>query len=277
MMVVVALCLMLLLLAIGTHVAVVLGLVTTGLVLTVAGVPPTVVAQTAFKSVNSYPMLAIPMFVLAGNLMMKGNLANLMIELIGSLVRVIRGGLAITVMLSSVFFAAVSGSSVGSAAAIGVATIDGLRRENYPTHFAAGIVAVGGTLGIMIPPSLSFILIGSIVGLPVDQLFIAGILPALLEASFLLITVAALSWRNGYGDVAQAADFASFGRRLPGAFAALVMPVLIIGSIYGGFSRRPKCRRSPPPMPPSCACSSIEASAWANSGTRRATRCCRPR
>ncbi|MES1927582.1 TRAP transporter large permease [Salinisphaera sp. T31B1] len=235
MTILIALCLMLLLLAIGTHVAVVLGLVTGGLVLTVAGVPATVVAQTAFKSVNSYPMLAIPMFVLAGNLMMKGNLASLMIELIGSLVRAVRGGLAITVMLSSVFFAAVSGSSVGSAAAIGVATIDGLKKERYPTHFAAGIVAVGGTLGIMIPPSLSFILIGSIVGLPVDKLFVAGILPALLEATFLLITVAYLSWKNQYGDIAQAPDFKGFGRRLPGATAALLMPVLIIGSIYGGY------------------------------------------
>lgn len=235
MTILIALCLMLLLLAIGTHVAVVLGLVTGGLVLTVAGVPATVVAQTAFKSVNSYPMLAIPMFVLAGNLMMKGNLANLMIELIGSLVRAVRGGLAITVMLSSVFFAAVSGSSVGSAAAIGVATIDGLKKERYPTHFAAGIVAVGGTLGIMIPPSLSFILIGSIVGLPVDKLFVAGILPALLEATFLLATVAYLSWKNQYGDIAEAPDFKGFGRRLPGATAALLMPVLIIGSIYGGY------------------------------------------
>ncbi|GAB3678143.1 TRAP transporter large permease [Salinisphaera aquimarina] len=235
MTIVIALCLMLVLLAIGTHVAVVLGLVTAGLVLTVAGVPATVIAQTAFKSVNSYPMLAIPMFVLAGNLMMKGDLAKLMIDLIGSLVRSVRGGLAITVMLSSVFFAAVSGSSVGSAAAIGVATIDGLKKERYPTHFAAGIVAVGGTLGIMIPPSLSFILIGSIVGLPVDQLFVAGILPALLEATCLLCTVAYLSWKHQYGEIAAAPDFKGFGQRLPGAFAALMMPVLIIGSIYGGY------------------------------------------
>ncbi len=90
---------MLALLAIGTHVAVAMGLVTTGMILMLQGVPTTVIAQTAFKSVNSYPLMAIPMFVLAGNLMMRGNIAGLMIDLIGSIVRVVRGGLALTVML----------------------------------------------------------------------------------------------------------------------------------------------------------------------------------
>ena len=120
---------MLILLAIGTHAAVAMGLATAFLVLSIDGVPVTVIAQTAFKSVNSYPLMAIPMFVLAGNLMMSGKVAGLMIDLIGSLARVIRGGLAFTVMLASVFFAAVSGSSVGSAAAIGDATVEEMRSE----------------------------------------------------------------------------------------------------------------------------------------------------
>jgi len=162
MLMLAAVILMLALLAIGSHVAVALGLVTTGLILTMDGVPMTVVAQTAFKAVNSYPLMAVPMFILAGNLMMRGNIAGLMIDLIGSIVRAVQGGLALTVMIACVFFAAISGSSVGSAAAIGAATVDGLKREEYPARFAAGIVAVGGTLGLMLPPSLGFILIGSI-------------------------------------------------------------------------------------------------------------------
>lgn len=117
-------------LAIGFHIAVTMGLVSSALVLSMPSVPVTVIAQTAFQSINSYPLMAIPMFILMGNVMTKGNIVGVLIDLIGSIVRCIRGGLAITVMLSCIFFAAVSGSSVGSAAAIGSATIEGLKREN---------------------------------------------------------------------------------------------------------------------------------------------------
>lgn len=235
MLIILAVVLMLVLLAIGSHVAVALGLVSTGLIMMLDGVPTTVIAQTAYKSVNSYPLMAVPMFVLAGNLMMKGNIAGLMIDLIGSIVRAVRGGLALTVMIACVFFAAISGSSVGSAAAIGAATVDGLKNEEYPPRFSAGLVAVGGTLGLMIPPSLGFILIGSIVGLPVDKLFIAGILPGLMEACLLMITVVYMSRRFGYGTTTAKPDWSGFTRRFPKASAAILMPVLIIGSIYTGY------------------------------------------
>jgi len=235
MLMVLAVVLMLALLAIGSHVAVALGLVTTGLILMIDGVPMTVIAQTAFKAVNSYPLMAVPMFILAGNLMMRGNIAGIMIDLIGSIVRAVQGGLALTVMIACVFFAAISGSSVGSAAAIGAATVEGLKREEYPARFSAGIVAVGGTLGLMIPPSLGFILIGSIVGLPVDKLFIAGVAPGLMEATLLLTTVAWMARRYGYGKTTSKADWGGFAKRLPKTGAALLMPVLIIGSIYTGY------------------------------------------
>ena len=225
----------LLFLAIGSHVAVALGLVAAVLLLWFGGVPNTVIAQTAFKSVNSYALMAVPMFVLAGNLMMRGRIAELMIELTGSLVRAVRGGLAQTVLLTAVFFAAISGSSVGSAAAIGASTVEGLRRDNYPPRFAAALVAVGGTLGLMIPPSLSFILIGSIVGLPVDKLFMAGILPGLMEACLLMIGTYVMVRKNGYGRRAERPDWKGFGQKLPRALPALMMPVLVLGSIYSGF------------------------------------------
>ena len=235
MLMFIALAVTLVFLAFGTHVAVAHGLVTAGLVLLLVGGPTTLIAPTAFKSVNSYPLMAIPMFVLAGNLMMKGQIANLMIELVGSVVRAVKGGLALTVLITSVFFAAVSGSSVASAAAIGGSTVEGLKREKYPARFSAAIVAVGGTLGLMIPPSLAFILIGSIVGLPVDKLFIAGLLPGLMEAIMLMIATVFFAKRNNYGAKALRPDWGGFGRRLPGATAALAMPVLVLGSIYTGF------------------------------------------
>ena len=235
-MIILSVVLMLALLAIGSHAAIAMGLVSTALVLlAIDGVPMTVIAQTAFKSVNSYPLMAIPMFVLAGNLMMRGQVVNLMIDLIGCVVRAVQGGLALTIMATSVFFAAISGSSVGSAAAIGGAAVKGLRAEEYPARFSAGIVAVGGTIGLMIPPSLGFILIGSIVGLPVDRLFIAGVVPGLMEGGLMMITVVWLSRRYGYGKTTQRPDWAGFATRLPKASAAMLMPVFIIGSIYSGW------------------------------------------
>src|SRR5690606_23438114 len=103
MLLILALVAMLVFMAIGTPAAVAMGLVTIGLVLMMDGVPTTVIAQTAFKSVNSYPLMAIPMFVLAGNLMMRGRIAEVMVDLVGSVMRAIRGGMALTAMLASVF------------------------------------------------------------------------------------------------------------------------------------------------------------------------------
>src|SRR5690606_37112729 len=113
-------------------------------------------------------------------------------------------------------------------------TVEGLKREKYPPRFAAALVAVGGTLGLMIPPSLGFILIGSIVGLPVDKLFIAGILPGLMETAFLLTTTMWLVRKNGYGQTTGKPDFKGFIARTPGAAGALSMPVLVLGTIYLG-------------------------------------------
>jgi C4-dicarboxylate transporter DctM subunit len=226
---------LLFLMAIGVHVAASMGAVSSAMLMTLDGVPVTVIAQTVFNSVNSYPLMAIPMFILMGNLMTRGRIVTILLDLIGSVMRAVRGGLALTVMLSCVFFAAVSGSSVASASAIGAAAVRELKREHYPPRFAAALVAVGGTLGLMIPPSLGFILIGSIVGLPVDRLFIAGLLPGLMEAALLMLTTYVLSRRNGYGGPPQPAQPARFVRQLPRASGALTMPVLVMGGIYMGI------------------------------------------
>lgn len=226
---------LLVLMALGAHVATTMGLVSSLMVMSVDGVPIAVIAQTAFKSINSYPLMAVPMFILMGNIMMRGNIVSILVDLIGSLVRYFKGGLALTVMLSCVFFAAISGSSVASASAIGASTVEELKRESYPANFSAALVAVGGTLGLMIPPSLGFILIGSIVGIPVDKLFIAGIVPGLFEAALLLITTYWICSTRGYGGKRASIDVKGFFRRFPSSTGALSMPVLIMGSIYFGL------------------------------------------
>lgn len=226
---------LLVLMALGAHVATTMGLISSAIALSIDNVPIAVIAQTAFKSINSYPLMAVPMFILMGNIMMRGNIVFVLVDLIGSLVRFFRGGLALTVMLACVFFAAISGSSVASASAIGASTVEELKKERYPANFSAALVAVGGTLGLMIPPSLGFILIGSIVGIPVDKLFIAGIVPGLFEAALLLITTYVICRKKGYGSQHAAIDVKGFFKKLPRSSGALSMPVLIMGSIYLGL------------------------------------------
>ena len=234
-MLVLAVLLLVLLFISGTHIAVALGLTASFILLIVEGVPIATLGQVAFKSMDSYSLAAVPLFVLAGNLLTKGQIAQVIVELIGSVVRKFRAGLALTAMLSCVFFAAISGSSVASAAAIGSATVETLKAEKYPASFAAGIVAVGGTLGLMIPPSLSFILIGSMVGLPIDKLFIAGVMPGLFEGVVLCIATIYISRTRGYGVAPQPADWGKFRKKFLPASGALFLPVLIIGTIYGGI------------------------------------------
>ena len=227
--------LMLVLFTIGVHMAVAMAVCGALLVLFASGVPLHTIAQNAFTSVDSYALVAIPFFIWTGDLMMRGRLATVIVELIGTIARTLRGGLAITVLGACVFFAAISGSSVATAAAVGATSVESLKKEGYPPRFAAALAAVGGTLGVMIPPSLSFIVIGAVVGLPVDKLFLAGIIPGLLEALLLIITAYVISHRNNYGVRTPRPDFRGFAERLPWALPALAMPVLILGSIYGGI------------------------------------------
>lgn len=219
----------------GTHIAIALGLTATFLLLVIEQVPIATLGQVAFKSMDSYALAAVPLFLLAGDLLTRGQIAQVIVDLVGSVMRTFRAGLALTAMMSCVFFAAISGSSVASAAAIGSATVETLKAEKYPAGFAAGIVAVGGTLGLMIPPSLSFILIGSMVGLPVDKLFIAGIMPGIFEATMLCIATIYISRKRGYGVQPKSADWVQFRRKFLPASGALFLPVLIIGTIYGGI------------------------------------------
>jgi len=224
------------LLASRIHIAVGLGMTGIILLLIYHGIPMQVINQSVFKSVDSYPLAAIPFFILLGEGIQKGKLAPYVMDLINLFLRRFRGGLAVATILTSVFFAAVSGSSVASAAALGRNVTDILEEEKYPKRFAAGLVAVGATLGIMIPPSLSFIIIGTMVGLPIVTLFTAGILPGLVEATGLAIVAYYLSRKNQWGIVAKEnISIAAVGRLTGRASPILFTPFLILGGIYLGW------------------------------------------
>ena len=221
----------------GMHIAIALGLTATCLLFIFGGMPLSIIAQKAFASINSYALAAIPFFILAGEIIMEAKLANRLLDFAGLFLRRVRGGLAMAVVVTSVFFAAVSGSSVASAAALGHGMVELLRHEDYPRRFIAGLVASGGTLGLLIPPSLTFILIGSMQGLPILDLFTAGIVPGLLEALLLMLVCRHLCIRNNWGKVVSTfrVDRTEIKSILKASSGILFMPFLILGGIYLGF------------------------------------------
>jgi C4-dicarboxylate transporter DctM subunit len=235
MTVAIAVVALLALIAAGIHVAIALGIIAAGLMLVNFNIPPILIAQTAWGSIDSYALVAIPFFIFSGNLMSRGNLALVIMNLVASVVRCFKGGVALALAISSMFFAAVNGSSVACAVALGPAAVRLLPAEGYSPRFSAALIAVCGTLGLMIPPSLSFILIGSIVGMPIPDLFIAGIIPGLLELTLLATGTVVLSRRYGFGIQQDKPDWKAFRNALPSASGALLMPVLIIGTIYAGL------------------------------------------
>jgi C4-dicarboxylate transporter DctM subunit len=226
--------LLIILLASGLEIGIAIGLAGMLLLLFSVNIPLSVVAHEVFSSVHSYSLLAIPFFILAGNFMMEGKIADRLLNFFGSFMRRITGGLSIGAMVSAVFFAAISGSSVASAAALSRTFIEILGAENYPKRFISGIVAVGGTLGLMIPPSIVFIIIGTMIGIPIRDLFIAGLTPGILEGLLLIIMTYILSKKYNYG-YKREIKYTEIKTNFSKSILALFLPVLILGGIYLGI------------------------------------------
>jgi C4-dicarboxylate transporter DctM subunit len=236
----------LLLLVGGIHIGAALGLSAAFLLLVFESMPISTIAQNAFVSVNSYPLAAIPFFILTGDIALEGKLADRLLDFVGLFLRKIQAGLAMAVVASTVFFAAVSGSSVASAAALGRSVIELLKDEDYPQRFIAGLVAAGSTMGLLIPPSLTFIIIGSMYGIPIIKLFTAGIIPGLSEAMLTMGLCYFLCKKNGWGKPENAKNYLALKNRyekignsffplLKSSAGVLFLPFLILGGIYLGF------------------------------------------
>lgn len=214
--------------AIGLGVAGAVGLIATGQSLDI-------VAEVIYSSADNFVLLAIPLFVLMSRLLMKTGMGDDIFELINSFLRHLPGGLAAGSVLCCAFFAAISGSSVTNAAAVGLIAIPSLIRHGYPKEFAAGLVAAGGTLGILIPPSIPFIVYGAIADQSVSKLFLAGVVPGVVVTLLILAHAVIVSRVRGYGTpqppMAWRARWAALRRSGP----LLALPVLILGGIYTGI------------------------------------------
>ena len=225
---------MLALFALSVPVAISIGLAGIAGVLTSDRPSLLVLGQQLFTSIDRYPLAAIPFFILAGNLMETGGISRRLMEFAKSLVGGVQGGLACTCVLTCMIFAAVSGSSVATTFAIGAILVPAMTRHGYPSNFAAAIQASSAELGVIIPPSIPMILYGISADVSVGELFIAGIGPGLLIGASLILFVWVWAKVKGLGKT-DGEGRLGFLVALRRAWLGLMMPVIVLGGIYGGI------------------------------------------
>lgn len=223
------------LLAFGVPVAFSLWLTGLGAVVFFQVTSLTQIAQSIYSGLDSFVLLAIPFFILAGNIMLRSGFAKYLFDLMQSLVGGISGGASVGASGASAIFGAMTGSSVASAAALGRVMIPVMGTLGYPRQFSAGLMAAGGTLGILIPPSVTFIIYAEMAQQSVKDLFIAGVLPGLVAAAAIGLVAFMLARRHGYGKRTEPFSIARVGTTFRRAGPALLMPAIVLGGIYLGF------------------------------------------
>jgi C4-dicarboxylate transporter DctM subunit len=200
----------------------------------ILGGSPTIVQTTIFGSLDSFPLLAIPFFIFAGEIMGRGGIAKRIIVWVISIVGGVRGSLALTTIASSELFGAMSGSAVGTVAAVGRLLLPALRENGYDERFAVSLIAASGAIAVVIPPSIPLIIYGVVAQQPVTVLFLAGILPALLIG---IVDAGYVLWYARRTGVPTTAGqrWSSIVTSTRDAGFALGTPVVVFGGIYGGI------------------------------------------
>ncbi len=209
-----------------------LGLATLVVMMTMSSIPTVIISQNAFAALDSFPLMAIPFFILAGNLMEHGGISKRLLKFADSLVGFFTGGLSIVTTLTCMFFAAISGSGPATVSAIGTFMIPAMDDEGYDPAFAAALTSAAGSIGVIIPPSIPFVIYAVAVGGSITDLFIAGIIPGLLIGLALIITSYFLAKKHGWKSVGKRFSLKNVGKSFIDSFWALLMPVIILGSIY---------------------------------------------
>ena len=209
-----------------------IGLASLAAVWCMGKVPLFIVAQRMFTGMDSFPLLAIPMFMVAGVLMEQGGISRRLIDLASSLVGHVYGGLGIIAVLASMFFAAISGSAPATVVAIGSIMIPAMIDQGYDKRFAVALLAAAGTIGVVIPPSIPFVSYGITMNVSIGRLFAAGIMPGVLMGLALMLVCYLHSRRHGYRY--DGGREHSLWETLRRASWGILMPVIILGGIYGG-------------------------------------------
>jgi C4-dicarboxylate transporter DctM subunit len=203
-----------------------------GLVLT--GTPLVVIVQKLWTAVDTFPLVAVPLFILAGDIMSVGGITRRLVDFAQALVGHLTSGLAMVAVVACMFFAAVSGSAIADAAAIGGLLIPAMVANRYHSPFSASLVAAAGTIGPIIPPSIPMVLYGVMTNTSIAKLFAGGFLPGVLMGLGLMIYSYYVGKQRGYVGRERRAGLREILRGLVDATLAMIMPIIIIGGIIGG-------------------------------------------
>lgn len=201
--------------------------------LNMAGMPALVLPQKLFAGMNSSSLLAIPFFILAGNIMSRSITVKL-IDIANAIIGWIRGSVAVVTVLASALFGAISGSGVATASAIGGITIPAMQREGYPNEFSTAIASISSILGPIIPPSITLIVYASITNVSVSQLFMGSVIPGILLAGSLVVYALVYGKRKNL-PAHEKQTPKQIGRAFKEGIWALLMPIIILGGIFGGI------------------------------------------
>lgn len=198
-----------------------------------SGIPASILCQRLFTSMDAFTMLAVPLFLVAGDIMAKGSISKRLVDFADSLFGHMRGGMAVVAIVASTIFAALTGSALATTAAIGAIMYPAMTAKKYPKDLTTAVLAIGGTLGPVIPPSVVFIFYAQSTDLSVVDLFMSGVGPGLLSCLGLSIVAVVVSIKmklpkEGHFDSKKAV------KALKNAFFALLMPLIILGGIYSG-------------------------------------------
>ncbi|MDX4060675.1 TRAP transporter large permease subunit [Aliarcobacter skirrowii] len=222
------------LMLVGVPVAIALGFSTLASAFLYTNLDLMGMSSKIFDGLNHYTLMAIPMFVLAGSLLARGSAARRIIDFAKSLVGHLPGGLPIAAILASIIFAAISGSSPATVAAIGSVMYGAIKQAGYNEQFAIGTITTSGTLGILIPPSVVFIVYGVIAEQSIGKLFMAGVIPGLMIGGMMMIATYILAKRSGF-KAGKMASLSEIFRAFKDSFWALLIIFVVIGGIYGGI------------------------------------------
>lgn len=216
-------------------IAIVLGLSSVIALALASNIPLMVVAQRMFTAADSFPLMAIPFFMMAGALMEGGGISRRLINLANKLVGSITGGLALVGILTCMFFAAISGSGPATVAAIGSILVPAMVDAGYDRGFASAVMASAGAIGVIIPPSIPMVTYGVVGGVSIGSIFLGGVGAGLLVGLSLMIVSYIISKKRGYHGQSEKFSISAVVKATIDAFWALLMPVIILGGIYGGI------------------------------------------
>lgn len=193
------------------------------------------IPQRMFTSTENLLLLAIPFFVMTGEIMNRAGISDSLMRLASSMVGWIRGGLAHTNIVASMFFAGITGSAVSDTVAVGGIMIPAMRKSGYSEEYSAAVTASSSVIGPIIPPSIPMLIYASVMNVSIAGLFLAGMLPGILVAVALMVTAYIVAVRKGFGERAPFVGVVNLAIAVIRGIPALLMPVIIMGGILGGF------------------------------------------